>query len=97
MRPGNNKQFVNLTLSMFHESTTAVSKSYLPQRKDISGFLSLIHTWWTIVRSRDRFYSNQLGNAVVGGDGKADFFLSFAKWLNNWSESPVFLFNTRYF
>ena len=62
----------------------------LPERKDISGFLSLIHTWWTIVNSRDRFCSNQLGNAVIDGDGKTDFFLSFAEWLNNWSESPVF-------
>ena len=33
---------------------------------------------------------NQLGNAVIDGDGKTNFFLSFAEWLNNWSESPVF-------
>ena len=90
MHPGNNKQSVNLALSIFHESTIAASKSYFPERKDISGFLSLIHTWWTIVNSRDRFCSNQLGNAVIDGDGKTDFFLSFAEWLNNWSESPVF-------
>ena len=56
---------VNLALSIFHESTIAASKSYFPERKDISGFLSLIHTWWTIVNSRDRFCSNQLGNAVI--------------------------------
>ena len=90
MHPGNNKQSVNLVLSIFHESTIAASKSYFPERKDISGFLSLIHTWWTIVNSRDLFCSNQLGNAVIDGDGKTDFFLSFAEWLNNWSESPVF-------
>ena len=90
MHPGNNKQSVNLALSIFHESTIAASKSYFPETKDISGFLSLIQTWWTIVNSRDRFCSNQLGNAVIDGDGKTDFFLSFAEWLNNWSESPVF-------
>ena len=78
MHPGNNKQSVNLALSILHESTIAASKSYFPERKDISGFLSLIHTWWTIVNSRDRFCSNQLGNAVIDGDGKTDFFLSFA-------------------
>ena len=91
---GNNKQSVNLALAIFHESTIAASKSYFPERKDISGFLSLIHTWWTIVNSRDRFCSNQLGNAVIDGDGKTDFFLSFAEWLNNWAESPVFCLTT---
>ena len=83
MHPGNNKQSVNLALSTFYESTIAASKSYFPERKDISGFLSLIHTWWTTVNSRDRFCSNQLGNAVIDGDRKTDFFLSFAEWLNN--------------
>ena len=83
-------QSVNLALSIFHESTIAAGKSYFPERKDISGLLSLIHTWWTIVHSRDRFCSNQLGNAGIDGDGKTDFFLSFAEWINNWSESPVF-------
>ena len=81
-----NKQSVNLALSI----SIAASKSYFPERKYISGFLSLIHTRWTIVNPRDRFCSNQLGNAVIDGDGKTDFFLSFAEWLNNWSESPVF-------
>ena len=81
MHPGNNKQSVNLAISIFQESTIAASKSYFPERKDISGFLSLIHTW-TIVNSQ--------GNAVIDGDGKTDFFLSFAEWLNNWSDSPVF-------
>ena len=90
MHPGNNKQSVNLALPIFHESTIAASKRYFPERKDISGFLPLIHTWWTIVTSRYSFCSNQLGNAVNDGDGKTDFFLSFAEWLNNWSESPVF-------
>ena len=89
MHPGNNKQSVNLALSIFHESTIAASKSYFPERKDISGFLSLIHTCWTIVNSRDRFCSNQLGNAVIAEDGKTDFFLSFAEWLNNLSEQSV--------
>ena len=42
-------------LSIFHESTIAASKIYFSERKDISGFLSLIHTWWTIVNPRDRF------------------------------------------
>ena len=60
MHPGNNKQSVNLALSLFHESTNDAS----------------IHTWWTMVNSRDRFCSNQLGNAVIDGDGKTDFFLS---------------------
>ena len=43
MLPGSNKQSVNLALSTFHESTIAASKSYYPERKYISSFLSLIH------------------------------------------------------
>ena len=73
---GNNKQSVNLALSIFHESTIAGSKSYFPERKDNSGALYLIRT--RIVNSRDRFCSNQLVNAVFDGDGITDFFLSFA-------------------
>ena len=75
MHPGNNKLSVNLAI--FHEITIVASKSYFPERKDISGFHSLIHTWWTIVNSQDRFCSEQLGNAVVVGDVKTIFFLSF--------------------
>ena len=43
MHPGNNKQSVNLVLSIFHETTIAAGKRYFPERRDISGFLSLIH------------------------------------------------------
>ena len=41
--------------------------------------------------SRDRFCSNQLGNAVVDGDGKTDFFLSFAEWLKIIGQNHLFV------
>ena len=44
LHPGNNKQNVNLALSIFDETTIAVSTCYLPGRPDISNFLKLIHT-----------------------------------------------------
>ena len=39
---GNNKQNVPLALAIFDESTIAATKSYLPERHDIAGFLTLI-------------------------------------------------------
>ena len=85
MHPGNDKQFVHSALSIFHKNTIVARKSYFPERKEICGFISLIHTWRRIVNSRDRFCSNQLRIADVDVDGNTDFFLSFAEWLNNWS------------
>ena len=49
LHPGNNKQSVPLALAIFHESTIAGVRSYFPDRNDMSNFLDLILTWWTIV------------------------------------------------
>ena len=51
MHPGNNKQCVNLTLAVFDKTTMVTIRSYLPERKDMTGFLTLILKWWTIVDS----------------------------------------------
>ena len=51
LHPGHNKQNVNLALAIFHESTIAGCKAYLPDRTDMAAFLSLINTWWTIVNT----------------------------------------------
>ena len=83
--PGNNKQNLDLVISIFHESTIAAFKSYMPERSDISSFLNLILSWWTIANSRARFTPNILSNAVTMGDHKVDFYLSFANWLESWS------------
>ena len=40
-----------------------------------------------MIKSKQRYNPNALGNAVVSGDDKIDFFLSFAKWLENWRSS----------
>ena len=39
VNPINNKQNVNLALSIFYETTIAASKSYCPNRKDMHTFL----------------------------------------------------------
>ena len=90
MHPGNNKQCVNLALAIFDETTIVAIKSYLPERKDMAGFLILILKWWTVVNSRKRFTSNKLGNAIIHGDGKNNFLRSFSDWIKLWSESPAF-------
>ena len=35
---GNNNQDVNLALAIFHETTVAAYKSYVPERQDMSSF-----------------------------------------------------------
>ena len=43
LHSGNNKQNVNLVLAIFHETTIARSKSYLPERQDVSSFLTFVN------------------------------------------------------
>ena len=42
LHPGNNKQNVSLVQAIFDESTIAAVKSYLPERHNMAGFLTLI-------------------------------------------------------
>ena len=74
LHPGNNKQNVLLALALFHETTIAAAKSYYPNREDVSGFLNVIDTWWTICNSKQRYSANPLGNAIVLNDNKTNFF-----------------------
>ena len=90
LHPGNNKQNFMLAMAIFHETTITAAKSYYPQRLDMSGFLAIINRWWTISNSKQQFSPNILGNAIVNGDGKTDFLVSFANWLENWRECPMF-------
>ena len=90
LHPGTNKQNVNLALGVFHETTIAASKSYFPDREDIANFLNLVHTWWTISNSNNKYDANPLGNAITTDDGKILFFEKFAEWLQEWNLSPNF-------
>ena len=90
LHPGNNKEDVNLALSIFHETTIAEFISLIPDRRDCSSFLALINTWWLVVNSKSRFHVNSLGNAVVPRDGKINFLNEFADWLEKWHASPHF-------
>ena len=78
LHPGNNKQNVPLALAIFDESTIAATKSYLPERHDIAGFLTLIQKWWTVANSKQRFSPNVLGNAIIRGMVK---LISSCRWL----------------
>ena len=62
MHLGYNKQHVNFAIAVFDETTMVVIKSYLPEWKDMAGFLILILKWWIIVNSQKRFTSNKLVN-----------------------------------
>lgn len=90
LHPGNNKQNVELALSIFHESTIAACENYLPNRPDIAFFLKLIHNWWNISNSKQQFTSNFLTNAVIIGDNKTQFFWHVADWVESWSQISDF-------
>lgn len=90
LHPGNNKQSVPLALAVFHESTIAAAKSYLPSRKDFAGFLCVINAWWSISNSKQRFHANPLGNSIITGDMKLQFLQHFANWIEKWCTSPNF-------
>ena len=90
MHPCNNKQNVPLALAVIDETTIAAAKSYYSNRPDIAGFLSIFNKWWTIANSKQRFCANVLGNAIVSGDKKTDFYRALADWIEQWCQSPHF-------
>ena len=49
-------QNVSLAQAIFDESTIAAVKSYLPERHDMAGFLTVIQKWWIIANSKERCY-----------------------------------------
>ena len=77
-------QNLSLPLAIFCETTVATSKSCCAARNDMHGFLTLIHTWYTIVNAKVRFAPNPFGNAL---DEKLGFLLTFADWLSLWCKS----------
>ena len=85
LHSGSNKQNVNLALAIFHKTTIAACKSYLPKRQDMSSFLTLVNKWLTTANAKKRFVPNALGNAMTTGNGKIDFFRGFAEWKEEWS------------
>ena len=68
---------------------TAVKSNY-PNREVVSGFLNVIHAWWTISNSKQRCSANPLGNAIVLNDNKTNFFHLLAFWIQEWSISHYF-------
>ena len=75
LHPGNKTQNVQLSLNIFHETTTAAISSYFPHGEDATEFIRLINTWWNISNSKYKFDSHyRIKNAVVLGVKKQIFF-----------------------
>ena len=70
----NNKQNVDLAISLFHETTIAAFEYYLPERSDASEFLKIILCWWKISNAKQRYTHNILSNAITAEDGKTFLF-----------------------
>ena len=90
LHPGNNKQDVERVPAIFDETTIGGFKSYFPDATDAPGFLSLIHTWWLVINSKEQFHVNSIGDAIKSVDGKVKFLRDFADWLEVWNQSPNF-------
>ena len=90
LHPGNNKQSVPLALAIIHETTIAAARSHFQTRSDLSGVLNLINIWRTISNSTERYTPNVLGNAIIFGDKKTDYYRIFADQIDLWCVSPSF-------
>eukprot|EP00800_Vazella_pourtalesii_P011575 TRINITY_DN2786_c0_g1_i2.p1 TRINITY_DN2786_c0_g1~~TRINITY_DN2786_c0_g1_i2.p1 ORF type:complete len:266 (-),score=6.41 TRINITY_DN2786_c0_g1_i2:131-928(-) len=74
--PGNDEQSVSFVLAVFHETTIASIRLYLPEEEVIAGFFNLIRVWWLCVNSKERFHPQIQGNALVRNDCKTEFLCS---------------------
>ena len=54
------KENVPLALEVMHETTITATRSYFPNRIDVTNFLEMFNTWWTISNSKKRFSPNIL-------------------------------------
>ena len=91
LHPGQNKQDVSRALAIFHETTSAVIKSYFPHRQDAAQFLNLIHKVFLVWNSKTRAHgSNSLGDAAKTGDNKVCFLRAVADWIEEWNLCPNF-------
>ena len=90
LHPYDKKQNVNLALALFHDTTIAACKCYLPDRSDMASFLKLINVWWTISYSNRKFDINPLGSAVTADHGKLNFLEEMADFIEEWNKSPHF-------
>ena len=96
--PGDNKQSIPLALAIFDETIYAAIRSYFPNREDAAVFLHLISVWWSISNSKVKnIYNtnNYLGNGITMSDGKLEFLLKLADWVEEWSKSPMFTFTSQ--
>ena len=89
LHPGNNKQSVPLALAIFEETTFTAIRSYLPEEHTTADFLQLIHFWWLIVNSKERFHPNPIGNALKMNDSRCDLLSRISLWLENWRDDKT--------
>ena len=54
------KENVPLALEVMHETRITAARSYFPDRRDVTNFLEMFNTWWTISNSKKRFSPNIL-------------------------------------
>ena len=95
LHPGNNKQSVPLAQAIVYENTITAARSYFPNQSDLSVFLNLVYIWWIISSSKQRYTPNVLGNAIIFGGKKTDFYRIFANWIELWCASPSFKLTCR--
>ena len=87
--PSNCKQDVPTALAIFDETTSAAVQEYFPSRRESADFLRLINKWWILSNSKNQFSNHILGNAAKDGDGKIDFLLKMANWVEEWHAARI--------
>ena len=56
----------------------------------MASFLEIVNIWWLVANSKQKYHPNAIGNAVINGDGKINFFRYLANWFEEWQECPSF-------
>ena len=79
--PENNQQSVPVALPIIHKTTIAAARSYFPTQSDLSTFSNLINIWCTISNSKQTYIPNVLGNIIIFGIKKTNFYRIFADWI----------------
>jgi len=98
LHPQNIKQNVPLVLAIFDRRNSSAIEQFFPDdatAHSTSNFIKIVSVWWDILNSKSPNHSLQLANGIRPNDGKTDFLLKFALWVESWKTKNLQFFLSR--
>ena len=96
LHPQNKKQNVPLALAIFDRRNSSAIEQLFPDdatAHSTSNFIKIVSVWWDILNSKSPNHSLQLANGIRPNDGKTDFLLKFALWVESWKTKNLQFFS----